>query len=195
MSGFIPYNHTPPEIHTGPEQTIWAVGIDLSLTGTGWATIGTDGIQTGLVKSIGHKGDSLATRYHRLSTLREQLQFVISDNTLVVIEQPAYAAVGGSHHDRSGLWWMVVGTYLGYEYKVAEVPPTVVKKFATGKGNADKDTVLAATIRRYPDANVSNNNVADAVTLAAMGARFMGHPQEVDTVKLLEAMAVVRWPA
>ena len=47
---------------------------------------------------------------------------------------------------------------------LAEIPPTTVKLFATGKGNADKDEVLAAVKARWsPD--VHDDNEADAVAL------------------------------
>ena len=81
---------------------------------------------------------------------------------------------------------------------VVEVPPTVVKKYATGKGggpDSSKDQVLAAVIRRYPAVDVTGNDEADALVLAAMGARWAGHPID-DPLPVLQttAMAKVAWP-
>ncbi|SFN66904.1 hypothetical protein [Mycetocola miduiensis] len=177
-----------------PTLVSWVVGLDLSLTGTGVAVIGEDGIRTSLVTSKGKADASLQQRSARLIDLCQQIADLIPEGALVVIEQPAYSQTGGSHHDRSGLWWLIVA-YLHGIHHVVEVAPGTVKKFATGKGNAGKDEMLAAAIKRYPGADVVNNNVADAVHLAAMGARFLGHPQETETVKIVEAMAVPRWTA
>lgn len=177
-----------------PAPVAWVVGLDLSLTGSGVAVIGEDGIRTSLVTSKGKADASLPQRAARLIGLCQQIADLIPEGALVVIEQPAYSQTGGSHHDRSGLWWLIVA-YLHEIHQVVEVAPGTVKKFATGKGNAGKDEMLAAAIKRYPSADVVNNNVADAVHLAAMGARFLGRPQEDETVKITEAMAVPRWTA
>jgi crossover junction endodeoxyribonuclease RuvC len=172
----------------------FVIGLDLSLTGTGVAIIGHNGVSTGLIKSKGKKGDSLASRRERLKLIRHDLSMLIPTNALVVIEQPAYSQTGGSHHDRSGLWWMVVDLAIEWGFTVVEVSPTGVKKYATGKGNASKDAVLAAVVKRYLDVDVTDNNIADALTLAAMGARALGLPVEKSMPALnLTAMDAVRW--
>jgi crossover junction endodeoxyribonuclease RuvC len=181
-----------PAYSEGPRSPFDVAGLDLSLTGTGLALIDEGGIHTCLIKSVGKKGDSLAKRAARLAKLAAEIQAFIPEGAHIVIEQPAYSNSMGSMHDRSGLWWLIVG-WLHPFHNVTEVAPGTLKKFATGKGNAGKDEMLAAAIRRYPSAEVTDNNVADAVHLAAMGARYLGHPQEADTVKIAEAMAVPRW--
>lgn len=174
--------------------TAFAVGLDLSLTGTGVAIVASTGIRTALIKSKGKQADSLSQRARRLSELAAKIIDLIPEFALVVIEQPAYSQTGGSHHDRSGLWWLVVNRLAGFQ-PVVEVAPGTLKKYATGKGNAGKDEMLAAAIRRYPAAEITDNNVADAVHLAAMGARHLGRPLEAATVKIAEAMSVPRWDA
>ena len=64
-------------------------------------------------------------------------------------------------------------------------------KYATGRGNAPKDQVLAATIKRYPHLDIIDNNAADAVLLASAGLRVLGsaYPNETITnTKCLEAL-------
>ena len=169
------------------------VGLDLSLTGTG-VTVINAGVHTALFGAKGHKSDTLQMRADRLDTLFSQIVNVIPEHALVVIEQPAYASVGGSHHDRSGLWWIIVH-HLYQFHDIAEVPPSTLKKYATGKGNASKDAVLAAVVRRYLDVDVTDNNVSDSLVLAAMGSRFLGRPLELELPKVnLGAMTAIQWP-
>jgi crossover junction endodeoxyribonuclease RuvC len=174
-----------------------AVGIDLSLTDTGVAIAYDDGsITTARVRSKGTATDTLAQRAKRLDRLVSDVIAVAgSRGCSIVIEQPAYSQTGGAHHDRSGLWWMLVDFLTHAGDTVIEVAPTTLKKYATGKGNASKDEVLAAVIRRYPAADVSNNNVADAVVLAALGARHAGFPLERDdlSIQRRDALSKVRW--
>ena len=169
------------------------VGLDLSLTGTGVAT--PDGVR--LIESKGAKDATLERRATRLDNLAGQIIACCEDADLVVIEQPAYSRTQGSQHDRSGLWWLVVGYLIGGHRgatPVAEVAPSGRAKYATGKGNASKDLVLAEVVRRFPGYTGSDNNTADAYTLMAMGLDHLGFPP-VDLPKThRDALEAVRWP-
>lgn len=94
---------------------------------------------------------------------------------LSVIEAPAFSRGTGSAHERAGLWWRLYALLTSYGAPVLVVLPNLRAKYATGKGTAGKDEVLLAVSRRYQDAPVTNNNEADAVVLAAMGARWDGY--------------------
>ena len=75
------------------------------------------------------------------------------------------------------------------------VPASSRAKYATGRGNAGKDEVLLAVSRRYPHAPIVNNDQADAVALAAMGARLLGEPIEDSLPKThLDALAKLAAP-
>ena len=175
------------------------IGLDLSLTATGFALIEDDTITVRTITSKPH-GDSLADRQARLHNLVADLLLAhlpIDPIDLVVIEQPAFSRTTGHHHDRSGLWWLVVDAIWGWREEItpmAEVSPTTLKKYATGKGNAAKDTVLLATARRFPHVDLRDNNMADALWLAAMGARHLGSPIDDMPKAHLAAMDAVRWP-
>lgn len=169
------------------------VGLDLSLTGTG-VTVIDAGVHTALFGAKGHKTDTLQMRADRLDTLFGQIVNVIPESALILIEQPAYSRTQGSQHDRSGLWWLIVA-YLHPFHDVVEVTPGTLKRYATGKGTATKDKVLAAVVRRYLDVEVTDNNVSDSLVLAAMGSRHLGRPIEESLPKThLAAMDAVRWP-
>ena len=153
-------------------------GLDLSLTATGVARIGqvaTPDVWT--VKSKGKASDALDTRAERLTDLDVSIRATIEYGAHVAIETPAHNQTSGHHHDRSGLWWLVVASLMPYA-KVHEVSTTQVKKYATGKGNASKREVMAAAIKRYPQFDIANDNEADAVILAAFLDRALGEPIE-----------------
>lgn len=176
------------------------MGLDLSLTATGVARAYNGRIQlAGTIKTAGHKGDDLAQREARLTKIRHLVMAdVLSfDPELVVIEAPSYGSVHGAQHDRSGLWWLIVQGVFRAGYPVATVSPNGRAKYGTGRGNAPKDEVLAAVLRRYAsyDLVIPDNNAADAVLLAAMGSRYLGHLIEDNLpVKNLDAMAGAYWP-
>jgi len=176
-------------------------GIDLSLTSTGIALVTTqpdaDG-HTKRIESKGHAKASLAQRNTRLTRLAKAITDEAGGADLVVIEGPSFGQTRqGGQHDRAGLWWIVVNL-LREEYSstVVEVPPACRARYATGKGNAAKDMVLASVVKRYADWDVTGNDVADSLVLAAMGARHLGHPIETSLPTThLAAMAGVAWPA
>lgn len=172
------------------------VGIDPSLTATGLAT--PAGLR--LVTSKLAADDSMRNRRDRLTYAAAEIAFTVTEDTwprtaLAVIESPAYSKTN-YQHERSGLWWMIVDRLLDAGHLVCEVTPSARAKYATGRGNASKDEVLAAVVRRYPDQDVRDNNTADALILRAMGCRYLGDPLE-DGLPIAHKAALenVLWPA
>lgn len=170
------------------------VGIDPSLTGTGIAIVEDGRVTVRTVKSKGTAGDGLVDRRLRLRYLADSALHDAMCADLLVIEAPAYNSRTGHQHDRSGLWWLLVERALGNYVHVAEVTTGGVKRYATGKGNAGKDAVLLAVARRFPDVAVTDNNQADALILAAMGARHLGQPIDSMPQAHCAALESVRWP-
>lgn len=174
------------------------IGLDLSLTATGVAMIDDGVVTVSTIRSAGKAAASLEERAGRIARLASQASAAaaspLTTADLVVIEQPAFSRTTGHHHDRSGLWWLVVQRCLSEGAIVAEVTPSGLKKYACGKGNADKDAVLLAVARRYPEVAIRNNNEADALILAAMGADHLGAPIATMPAAHRDALDAVRWP-
>lgn len=150
------------------------VGLDLSLTATGYA--GPDG--TKLIKSTGHKGDTLVQRADRLNLLRCEIVATVLETPpdLVCVEAPSLGQQRqGGTHDRSGLWWLVANGLIAAGLQVIEVPPASVKKYSTGKGNAQKPDVRMAVFKRYGE-DFRDDNECDAFVLRAIGLDLLGHP-------------------
>lgn len=154
------------------------VGLDLSLTSTGYAA--PDRLATYRFKpSAKHtpKQDSaVALRLPRLRWLTTQIldQLVIDMPTHVVVEGPSHGSIGGHEHERGGFWWRIIEACDDAGIEILIATPTMLKKFATGKGNADKDIVLGATYSRFPWFK-GGNDEADALWAAAMGYELLGH--------------------
>ncbi|MGW8565681.1 hypothetical protein [Isoptericola sp. NPDC055881] len=173
------------------------VGLDLSLTSTGIASVVPDAVQPALGDRFRTKpaGDDLRARARRLHEIRDAVRDWTRTRTdLAVVEGLAFSSRSGQATERAGLWWLVVHDLLVRDIPVAVVTPTARAKYATGKGNAGKDEVLAAVVRRYPDVETRGNDEADALVLAAMGARALGHPIDDLPKTHTDAMAKVAWP-
>jgi crossover junction endodeoxyribonuclease RuvC len=56
---------------------------------------------------------------------------------------------------------------------VREVPPSTLKQFATGKGNANKTLMVASLTKRY-GVEFSSDDEYDAYGLARLGACLLG---------------------
>lgn len=166
------------------------LGLDLSLVSTGIATV-SGGVVT--VDRI-RPGKQL-TGHSRLARILLAATEAASGATLVVIEGLAMSSQTGSATERAGLHWMVRHRLWldGTPYAIAV--PQQVKKYATGKGNAGKDEVLACVIRRWGHlADVRGNDEADSLTLAAMGADRLGHPITPMPAVNRTALVKVQWP-
>ena len=157
------------------------IGIDPSLTATGIALIDTnypDHIHTETIRSA-KTGNTIPHRLTRFGTVADTLLDTIPTHPApdhAIIEGPAYAAHGAGTWDRAGMWWNIARILHRLDIPTIEVPPATRCQYATGRGNADKDVVMISTVRRYPTADITNNNEADALILAAIGARLHGHP-------------------
>jgi crossover junction endodeoxyribonuclease RuvC len=169
------------------------LGIDLSLTAPGVALAAAGELTTETVK--------IPTAMRGIERL-EHIRAVLGDwawgkgVALAVVEGPSYGSQAGQsgHHERAGLWWLVRVDLHRHEIPVAVVPPSTLKRYATGKGTAPKDAMTLAADRRFPAAGVSDNNSADAAFLAAMGARWLGEPVDDMPQAHLAAMAGAAWP-
>lgn len=162
------------------------LGIDASLTSTGICKVNTEvpiGLlfSTGTIKTKPVPGDtSFAGKSNRIAQIINQIDSLLrpaGSVDLVVLEGPSYASSGTAVYTLGWLWGAVFdfcSDMHGIETLV--VAPSLRAKYATGKGNAAKDAVLTSVIRRWPDVPVDGNDQADALILAAIGCRYLGHP-------------------
>lgn len=164
------------------------LGLDLSLTATGVADI--DGTpHTIRPKTTG------AERLHEIRTA--VTRYLDGGGTqwragLVAIEGYAFARPNQAHQigELGGvirhLLWMHTQPWV-------EVAPKQVKKYATGSGNAGKNEVLTAAVRRLGYEG-SDDNEADALWLRALVLDALGEPVVTVPAPHREALAKVQIP-
>lgn len=163
---------------------------------------------TGLDLSLGHTGVAdaagtvtLTTRslgMERLVELRERVlvRVRVGEADLVAIEGYSMGtARQNSHAHALGELGGVIRLVLwevGIPY--VDIPPAVLKKYATGKGNANKGMVLEAASKRSGLDFGGDDNRADAWWLRALALDAYGEP----VVKMPEvnraALKSVTWP-
>jgi crossover junction endodeoxyribonuclease RuvC len=118
----------------------------------------------------------------------------VASCTEVVIESPAYGMPQGAV-DLGGLRWLVLTRLVDRGHHVHEVNPCTSRSTprvrARGQGRRPRPGGEAVSA-----ADVTNNNTADAVVLAAMLARHLGQPVDGDlSLGRLDAFGKVRWSA
>lgn len=156
------------------------VGLDLSLTNTGIAHIAWNGAEVTAdihrAQSKGSKTDTWEARSVRILNLANEIQKRILPAALVVVEGPSFSSVSVSSHDRSWLWGKVFDRMMLNGVPVVVVPPASAKKWACGKGNADKDDMMLAAARMWPALEGIKNDTADALALAGIGMQLLEGP-------------------
>lgn len=174
------------------------VGLDPSLVSCGIATLDADG--SARAWSVGHTGRSGASHADRSDRIVAQTRLVLGKiprgAELVVIEDiPVGIKTLPSFVDRCALWFGLYSSLRARETPLAVVNPATRAKWATGSGRADKGAVLAAVRADWPEVRIANDNDADALTLAAMGALQLGYPLPFEIRNRHHAgIEVVAWP-
>lgn len=191
------------------------IGLDKSLASTGLAIIddnATVPIVTYRIKSEPAKRadklkPTIEQRHDRMKVVEDRIISLLGHRVrfpdLCLIEGPSYGSPQGAH-EIGGSWWRIVDRLLSIGVPVAEATPGQVKQYATGSGatsgpnKVEKHHVIEAVQRQYGDvgAAIRQNDEADALILAAIGARHLGYPVESapPSPAQLAALKKIRWP-
>lgn len=156
-------------------------GIDLSLTATGVARMAAPhGLDFATVVRSTPDDASIHHTIHRVRCIVWNVMDHIDDTTrIAVIEAPSYESRGGKSHERAYLWWTLAAALGDEGIRVVAVAPRQLKRYATGKGTATKQEVLAHA-RDACGYRGNSTDIGDATILAAIGMRVLGHPVEPD---------------
>ncbi|MFI8104739.1 hypothetical protein [Streptomyces sp. NPDC086023] len=162
------------------------IGLDLSLTSTGVAGQGwTDRIRT---KS---RGDA------RLAYLEDAVVSFIRSAELVVMEGPSFGHAGPRNpEDLAGLRVLVRRYCYRHHIPYAVIPPSSLKLYVAGRGNATKGEVRSAVADRYGVHTEGSARYDQADAYAALAAAYdwLGQPLAPVPERNRAALAKCAWP-
>lgn len=148
------------------------LALDLA-TLTGYALSGDDGhaCEAGTMRCENKRGDWPGTRWGILYDFLKRLRKFDSYRK-IYFEEPFAMPMRRSGIGVGFKFSAVVELFCVQQSPIIDcvsVPPSVIKKFATGKGNAKKEQMLAAAQKIWDD--VTDHNEADALWLLAYAVR------------------------
>lgn len=168
------------------------LALDLSLTATGYA--GGAAVRPGVLTPPKDAARGPA----RLAWIRDSVLVLAAHGDsadLVCMEGYSFGQARGSSqmHSTGELGGVVRLALWEHRIPYVEIAPGTLKRYATGRGNAPKDEVLVAAVRRLRY-DGSDHNVADAMWLLAMALDHYGAPPVQMPAAHRQALAAVQWP-
>ncbi|MBU8720507.1 crossover junction endodeoxyribonuclease RuvC [Bacillus spizizenii] len=100
----------------------------------------------------------------RFMDIAAQVIKFIRPGDKVCIEDFSYGSTGQGVSIQYGIGWLIRARLINKQIDYIEVPPSVVKKFATGKGNAKKEHMVMPIYKHWGYEHKSDN-VLDAYVL------------------------------
>lgn len=172
-----------------------AVGIDPSLSCTGVAVIDTT---TGKIIArrvvTESQGKTLLGKRRRIrQAVARTLNVIPARVDLTAIEVPNSRSQFGAQNERMALYWFLVDQMFA-RGPVVEIAPATRAVLASGNGRASKEAVTSAMRAAFPAVQVTDDNVADALSLAAAAAARLGHPQYPYDAHQSKSFANIAWP-
>ena len=149
------------------------IGLDLSLTATGLVIVANDPdkiIDQFLIESTAKEETT-----PRIIKINDRITKIIVKHkpNLVVMEGPAFGVQKSSSIFTLGeLAGLVKVTMYTMEQRFMVIPPAVLKKWVTGKGNAKKDLMLLKVYKKF-GVEFDDDNLCDAYALAKYGFQFL----------------------
>lgn len=165
--------------------SVLIVAFDISLTCTGWA----DASGCGAIVPPPNMNRGI----RRLRWIRDAVLERAVRQMLVVLEGYSFASRGRAIVSLGELGGVVRCALADRDIPVVDVPPACRALFATGKGNASKEQVLAEAIRQLAYAGHSHDE-ADALWLRRMALEHYA-PGVGLNQKRLAALSKIEWPA
>jgi Holliday junction resolvasome RuvABC endonuclease subunit len=163
------------------------VAFDLSLTCTGWA----DDSYCGVIVPPANQNRGIP----RLRWIRDAVLERAAGAALVVLEGYSFASRGRAIISLGELGGVVRCALADAGIAWVDVPPSCRALFATGKGNASKEQVLAEAIRKLGYQGHSNDE-ADALWLCRMAIeQYKPRPSVTPLSETKRrAMEKIEWP-
>ena len=166
------------------------IGLDPSLSATAVCVLDSDGTHEMSVFASKPSGTHVHARYDRYwDVVRRTMDVVkVSRCGQVFIEGYSMGARGRAVSAMIEFGWTLRIALNPYA-EVIEVPPSCVKKFVTGKGNADKSAVILGVYKRW-GLECKTSDEADAYGLAQIAKAY--ETGECATQQQREVIAVLK---
>jgi crossover junction endodeoxyribonuclease RuvC len=149
------------------------VGLDLSLSSTGFCCISPEGFRLETIKSKSQtKQATLSNKIERAHLIVADIIYEVAISSppdKIYIEAPIVLSHGGSVLDLTRLFHLTTYGLWNLGFKIITVQPTVLKKFVTGKGNASKEDMIMAFVKERTGHEAKSDDEVDAYWLARMG--------------------------
>ena len=159
-------------------KKIVSLGLDLSLTGTGVIVLENGKIiRRHLIKSK-PAGDKPINELNRIRKIVEEIETIVDPLVhqldIVVIEGLAFMVRNATALVQlSALNYMTRAMLSDRGLPFVIIAPTSLKKFITGNGASKKDVIMMEVYKRY-GVSITNDNEADAYSLAQVGLALLG---------------------
>lgn len=167
-------------------QVMNLLGLDLSLTSSGYSLKGDTGIIATKAKGP-----------ERLSIVNKTVLQLCLDKSIdcVIVEGYSFASRNSQAHSIGELGGCVRMTLWECNIPYIEVPPTSRAKFATGKGNAGKTEVISAISSKTGKvfSGAGADDECDAWVLEQMGLVKLGLSRYSWTKEQLSALEKIDW--
>lgn len=161
------------------------LGLDLSMNATGYYL-------NAEVNGVWKPPKNKARGFERLDWFVQNLNKLVKENNIqfCAVEDFAFAANASRAFDIGGHGYLL--RYLLWKKEVASVavPPTVVKKYATGKGNVKKNEMMLFIYKKWGQ-EFHDDNIADAYALHRFGLEYF-FPSSNETKMFTELKTKVR---
>jgi len=147
------------------------IGIDPSLTGTGIFIEYND--YAVVIKTKSSEDDA-----NRMIKISKEIMRVINmygnEDVKVGIEGFSMMSRGRGKGQLFGLGWVLRTKLKENNIPYIEIAPTMVKKFATGKGNCEKSLILKAVFKKW-SFDVDDDNIADAYVIQKIADHYFNN--------------------
>ena len=162
------------------------MGLDLSLTSTGYSCDGDKGAIAVKKKGV-----------ERLAAIRDEVMLICREHRpdVVLVEGYAYSSRAGQAHSIGELGGVIRLALYENNYIFIEIPPACRAKFATGRGNASKSEVVSAISARTGLVweGKGADDMCDAWILEQMGRTRFGLSEDEWPKVNLEALEKIDW--
>ncbi len=140
------------------------IGLDPSFTGAGIITLNEKG---DIVTSKLFETKSTEEMEDRIVSIWKEIKKYIEKDSIIYMEGISYNSKGDAGLQLSALHYYIRIMLKSENLKYKVIPPTVLKKFITGKGNVKKNVMLLKVYQKF-GIEFDNDNLADAYSLARM---------------------------